>query len=72
MAFQETEVELLRCALSWDANARIVGNVTAKELARVVAQVIHTCPSCGSTAWVNIDCATCNVCSELLREENAQ
>lgn len=62
--------DLLRCAIAWEPTARLVGNVTAKELAMLVAHVIDTCPKCGSTAWVNIDCDLCGVCHAIQKEDD--
>jgi len=57
---------MLRCAFSWDMNARLIGNLTAAEIASVAAAYLTSCPRCGSEAWVNIDCWVCLACSQLL------
>ncbi len=62
--------DVLRCALAWEPSARLIGNVTAKEMAMLVARIIDTCPKCGSTAWANIDCDLCGVCSAIEKEAN--
>lgn len=66
-------VELLQSSISWEPDARLVGNVTAMELALVAAFIITSCPVCGAEPWVNIDCQLCNVISsiELCCEANA-
>lgn len=58
-------VEVLRCALSHNPNARLIGNVRAIDIAALAAAAIDTCPKCGATAWVNIDCDLCSVCHSL-------
>lgn len=58
-------LEVLACALSWEPEARLIGNVPSEEIAALAAQHIHTCPKCGSTAWCNIDCDLCRVCGQL-------
>lgn len=52
-------VEILRCALSHEPAVALIGNVTALDIAILAVRSIDTCPSCGSTAWVNIDCELC-------------
>lgn len=63
-----TAVEALKCCLAWEPDARILGNVRAVELAAILVDLINTCPKCGSTAWVNIDCDLCGVCHRLGRD----
>jgi|WetSurMetagenome_2_1015567.scaffolds.fasta_scaffold51063_2 hypothetical protein len=65
---EKVAIEVLRCALSWEKDARIIGNVTAHELVVFVSRSILTCPSCGSTAWCNIDCQLCDIGSKLENE----
>lgn len=60
--------ELLQCALSWEPGVRLLGNVTARDIAALAARAIITCPKCGAEAWANIDCDLCLFCSELLQE----
>lgn len=58
--------EMLRCAFSWEMDARLIGNLTAAEIASVAAASLTQCPRCGAEAWVNIDCWVCLACSQLL------
>lgn len=60
---EEIAADVLRCALSWDPNVRLIGNVSAYELMRLVASTITACPKCGASAWVNIDCDLCMLLS---------
>jgi hypothetical protein len=64
--------EVLRCALSWERDARLLGDVTAEEIAILAISAIITCPICGATAWANIDCDVCSIAVSLLkrREES--
>lgn len=39
-AVEVVQAELLRCALSWDAQARILGNVRAGDAARALREAI--------------------------------
>ena len=55
----EIAVEALRAAVAWEPNAKLLGDVTAVELARLALPHITQCPACGSEAWVNIDCPLC-------------
>lgn len=59
----------LEAALAWDPDARLIGNVTAAEVAALAARAVTTCPSCGAEAWVNIDCDACLVCAALASGE---
>lgn len=54
-------VDVLRCAMAWEPDAKLIGNVTARDVARLAVSAIDTCPSCGATAFVNIDCMLCNI-----------
>lgn len=65
-------VDVLRGAIKMDRDARVLGNVTAAELAAIVAPIVDTCPKCGATAWVDIDCELCNALSALLREPDRE
>lgn len=58
-------VEVLRCALAWEPHVCVVGNVTARDIARLAGAAILTCPKCGATAWVDIDCDLCCTMSAL-------
>lgn len=59
----------LEAALTWDPDARLIGDVTAAEVAALAARAVMTCPACGSEAWVNIDCDMCLVCAALVAGE---
>lgn len=59
-------VEVLRCALAWEPNVCLLGNVMESEIAALAASDIDTCPKCGATAWVNIDCDLCLMVTALL------
>lgn len=59
--------DVLRCALAWQPEARIAGNVTACEVALLAARQLTSCPKCGAEAWVNIDCDICRLCADLVR-----
>jgi hypothetical protein len=61
--------EALRCALAWEPNVTLVGNVMASELAALAASTLITCPKCGAEAWCDIDCDLCLVCSALMNGE---
>lgn len=60
---------VLKCALAREPDVRLVGNVQACEVAALAARAVMTCPSCGSEAWVNIDCDLCLVAGQLSRGE---
>lgn len=60
---------VLKSALAWEPDACLVGNVTAAELAALAASALDTCPLCGATAWVNIDCDLCLTCTSLRHGE---
>lgn len=62
---EHVAVEVLRGALTHDEGARLIGNVTAHNVARLAVALIRTCPQCGAEAWTNIDCHLCALCSEL-------
>ncbi len=61
-------VDVLKCAITHEPDVCLIGNVKARDIAALAAHVIQTCPKCGATAWVNIDCDLCGVCSGLLGE----
>lgn len=65
---EQIAIDVLKSATSREPDACLVGNVTALELGYLAASRVMTCPSCGSTAWVNIDCRLCltmsAVCSQ--------
>lgn len=62
-------VDVLKCAVSHEPGVRLIGNVTAEQVACLAAHAIDTCPKCGATAWVNIDCDLCGVCMHLMHEK---
>jgi len=62
----DPRVAMLQCALAWEAGARLIGNVTAADVAMVAALTMTVCPACGSEAWCNIDCGVCNTVHKLL------
>lgn len=66
---EETAWELLKCAVSHEPGARLVGNVRAAEIAALAASIVEQCPACGSEAWVNIDCTLCAVAADLVRAQ---
>ena len=57
--------ELLTCSLTWEREAKIIGNVTAFELALLAVSRISTCPQCGADAGADIDCSTCVIIDAL-------
>lgn len=62
---EQIAVDTLKCAIAWEPGVRLIGNVKAIEIAELAARQINTCPKCGSTAWVNIDCDLCTMCHAL-------
>ena len=64
---EKIAVEVLKFALSVQPEACLIGNVTSQELAALAARHILTCPKCGATAWCDIDCDLCCLCSWLVR-----
>lgn len=69
MPLEKIAIETLKCALSWESNVCLIGNVMACEVAALAASQITSCPQCGAEPWVNIDCDLCMVCSSLLNGE---
>ena len=65
---EQVATELLRCAVAWEPGARVLGNVTAHELAAYVICDFTSCPLCGAEPWVDIDCELCRVCSDVAAE----
>lgn len=59
--------DVLACALAWEPEVRIIGNVTAVEVALLAARQLMSCPKCGAEAWTNIDCDICRMCGDLVR-----
>lgn len=69
-SYNEIATDLLRCALTWEKDAKIIGNITAEELAKLAAADLGTCPTCGERAWVNVvDCTLCQICADLENEK---
>jgi len=68
----DPRVAMLQCGLAWEPEARLIGNVTARDVAKVAALTMTQCPACGSEAWVNIDCGLCVVVGELLSDPCAE
>lgn len=64
----DPRVAMLQCALAWEAGARLIGNVTAADVAKVAALTMTQCPPCGSEAWVNVDCHVCSAVGKLLED----
>lgn len=58
-SIESVAAEILRCAVSWEPNVCLLGNVRAVDVARAVQQHVTCCPSCGAEPWVNIDCRLC-------------
>lgn len=67
---EQTAAELLKHALSSPMSEPMVGKATAVEIAVLAAEQIDTCPLCGATAWVEIDCDLCTVVTNLLERVN--
>jgi len=61
----DVAIDVLLCALAWEPNVCLIGNVMASEIAALAASTMTTCPKCGAEAWVNIDCDLCTICSAL-------
>lgn len=61
--------DVLECALGWEPDVRLIGNVQAAEVAYLAASMLTACPHCGSEAWVNIDCDVCLVVGQLIQGE---
>jgi PAS domain-containing protein len=66
---EATAIELLRCAISWEPEVRLVGNLRACEIAALAASIVTCCPKCGAEPWVNIDCDLCLVATALTAGE---
>lgn len=62
-------LDVFRCAVSHEPGVRLIGNVTASEVVRLVAREVMTCPACGAEAWVNIDCDLCLVVGQIASGE---
>lgn len=69
MSLEAIAVELLRCALAWERDACLVGNVTALDVARLAASHLTACLVCGAEPWVSIDCLVCQALTVSLEEK---
>lgn len=69
MNLERIAADILACAITHEPGVRLMGNVRADDIARLAAHHIDTCPKCGATAWVNIDCDLCTACHELLSDK---
>ncbi len=56
---ESVAVETLKCCLSWEPEARLIGNVRAFDLARLAVTHLTSCPACGADPGCDIDCALC-------------
>lgn len=72
MLIEHTATELLQQVVDRDPSERVVGDVTASELAFLAAFLIDTCPRCGSLAWRNTDCELCRRCYALLNDPRTE
>jgi len=66
---EQTAIDLLKCALSWEPEVRLIGNLRTCELAALAASIISSCPKCGAEPWCDIDCDLCLVCTALMAGE---
>lgn len=69
---EQIAISALECATSWDPNTCLLGNTTAREVVFLAAFHIDTCPACGSTSWVNIDCVLCQVVDSVCRQREGK
>lgn len=62
-SIEQIAIELLRHCVTHGIlmPLPILGGLTALDLASLAVSQIDTCPKCGATAWVNIDCELCAV-----------
>jgi len=66
---EEIASDLFKSAITWNGNARIIGNVTARELAMLAVVALDDCPECGRCAGIGSpECATCCAIVDLVRE----
>ncbi len=65
LSLESVAVDVLRCAMAWQPDAKLIGNVTARDVARLAAATVTSCPKCGAEPWVNIDCNLCRACGSL-------
>ena len=69
---EKIAVDALKCAISWEPDACLIGNVTARETAYLASRSIMTCPKCGAEAFVNIDCNLCNAIEAIEKEVDSR
>jgi phosphatidylglycerophosphatase A len=60
-------IELLNHAMKFDANEKVVDEITALELASVIIPYISICPVCNTENFENKKCWLCNVGSLFLQ-----
>lgn len=60
---EQTAAAMLKYVMAISPTSLVMPNVSAVEVALLVAPLIHVCPKCGAEAWCNIDCTLCNACS---------
>lgn len=66
---EEIASDVFKSAIAWDGKMRIIGNVTARELAMLAAAALDDCPACGMCAGIGSpECATCCAIVDLVRE----
>ena len=58
---EQVAKDLLECALSCEPYARLIGNVTAYDIAALAASCLTSCPKCIAEPGCNIDCDLCDV-----------
>jgi hypothetical protein len=64
-SLESAAIALLKIAVARPPDEALVNDITARELASLAISSIGQCPVCGATAWVNIDCELCAICSDL-------
>ena len=65
-------INVLKCALAWEPDVCLLGNITAAEIATLAASKLTACPKCGAEPYVNIDCDLCSLCSSLLESKTPE
>lgn len=64
--FERTAGQLLDEAIKHAPETKLLGDVTAGDVAGIAAFIIDTCPRCSCPAWTNKECDLCSRCDELL------
>lgn len=61
---KQVAYDLLLCAMAHNANAQLIGGITARELAALAASARDKCPNCGRADFiVQADgWSDCNIC----------